>query len=148
MSTYNSMSGLPTGASSSEAMAMNFGSAHSTSMSMDVFDQDITFDESLLYVLHRTCDARARFWTVVVEADNRSTEMGLHCRLCLSAVRTTWMLFPQPLKIPFHIRLDNSSLHRLKMPCMKSPRRRSPTTSFSAFLPLPRALLFSTRTTS
>jgi hypothetical protein len=50
MSTYNSMSGLPTGASSSEAMAMNFGSAHSTSMSMDVFDQDITFDESLLYV--------------------------------------------------------------------------------------------------
>ncbi|CAG7562173.1 unnamed protein product [Fusarium equiseti] len=48
MSTYNSMSGLPTGASSSEAMAMNFGSAHSTSMSMDVFDQDITFDESLL----------------------------------------------------------------------------------------------------
>jgi hypothetical protein len=50
MSTYNSMSGLPTGASSSEAMAMNFGSAHSTSMSMDVFNEDITFDESLLYV--------------------------------------------------------------------------------------------------
>lgn len=50
MSTYNSMSGLPTGASRREAMAMNFGSAHSTSMSMDVFDQDITFDESLLYV--------------------------------------------------------------------------------------------------
>ncbi|QPC58241.1 hypothetical protein HYE67_000472 [Fusarium culmorum] len=48
MSTYNSMSGLPTGASRREAMAMNFGSAHSTSMSMDVFDQDITFDESLL----------------------------------------------------------------------------------------------------
>jgi hypothetical protein len=48
MSTYNSMSGLPTGASSSEAMAMNFGSAHSQSMNMDVFDQDMTFDESLL----------------------------------------------------------------------------------------------------
>ncbi|KAI1017721.1 hypothetical protein LB504_004271 [Fusarium proliferatum] len=48
MSTYNSMSGLPTGASSSQAMAMNFGSAHSQSMNMDVFDQDMTFDESLL----------------------------------------------------------------------------------------------------
>ncbi|KAF5972238.1 acid phosphatase [Fusarium coicis] len=42
------MSGLPTGASSSEAMAMNFGSAHSQSMNMDVFDHDMTFDESLL----------------------------------------------------------------------------------------------------
>jgi hypothetical protein len=60
MSTYNSMSGLPTGASSSEAMAMNFGSAHSTSMSMDVFDQDITFDESLLYVLTASHLRRAR----------------------------------------------------------------------------------------
>ncbi|WKT53974.1 hypothetical protein QSH57_004558 [Fusarium oxysporum f. sp. vasinfectum] len=48
MSTYNSIPGLSTGASSSEAMAMNFGSAHSQSMSMDVFDQDMTFDESLL----------------------------------------------------------------------------------------------------
>ncbi|KAH7189871.1 hypothetical protein DER44DRAFT_852440 [Fusarium oxysporum] len=34
MSTYNSMSGLPTYASSSEAMAMKFGSAHSQSMMM------------------------------------------------------------------------------------------------------------------
>ncbi|KAF4972275.1 hypothetical protein FSARC_1111 [Fusarium sarcochroum] len=47
MSTYNSMPGLPTGASSSEAMAMNFGSGQSH-MNMDVFDQDIQFDESLL----------------------------------------------------------------------------------------------------
>jgi hypothetical protein len=63
MSTYNSMSGLPTGASSSEAMAMSFGTAHSQSMSMDVFDQDMTFDESLLYVLHSiTLATRAQPW--------------------------------------------------------------------------------------
>lgn len=148
MSTYNSMSGLPTGASSSEAMAMNFPSAHSTSMNMDVFDQDITFDESLLYVLDCTCDARATFQVMVVEADRRSTEMGLHCRLCLSAVRTTWMHSPQRLRTHSHIRLDNSSLRRFKMPCTKNPRPRSLITSFSASLYQSRAPLLSTRTIS
>ncbi|KAM5346645.1 hypothetical protein ACJ41O_009650 [Fusarium nematophilum] len=48
MSTFNSMPGLPTGASPSEAMAMNLGSGQPQNMGMDVFDQDLTFDESLL----------------------------------------------------------------------------------------------------
>ncbi|KAM6523551.1 hypothetical protein FSOLCH5_004169 [Fusarium solani] len=48
MSTFNSMPGLPTGASASESMAMNLSSGQSQNMGMDVFDQDLTFDESLL----------------------------------------------------------------------------------------------------
>lgn len=48
MVTYNSMSGLATGTSPSEAMPVNIGSAQQN-IQMDVFDQDIVFDESLLY---------------------------------------------------------------------------------------------------
>ncbi|KAF5012568.1 hypothetical protein FDECE_1392 [Fusarium decemcellulare] len=42
------MPGLPTGASTSEAMAMNLGTGQAQNMGMDVFDPDLTFDESLL----------------------------------------------------------------------------------------------------
>ncbi|RSM19273.1 hypothetical protein CDV31_001951 [Fusarium ambrosium] len=48
MSTFNSMPGLPTGASASESMAMNLSSGQPQNMGMDVFGQDLTFDESLL----------------------------------------------------------------------------------------------------
>ncbi|KAK7407939.1 hypothetical protein QQX98_009901 [Neonectria punicea] len=47
MAAFNSMSGLPTGASPSDPMAMNLGPGQQ-SLGMDVFDQDLTFDESLL----------------------------------------------------------------------------------------------------
>ena len=52
------MPGLPTGASASESMAMNLSSGQSQNMGMDVFDQDLTFDESLLYVLLLLARAR------------------------------------------------------------------------------------------
>lgn len=49
MATFNSMQGMVTGTSPNDAMTMNHGVGQS--LAMEVFDQDINFDESLLYVL-------------------------------------------------------------------------------------------------
>ncbi|KAF7559950.1 hypothetical protein G7046_g4199 [Stylonectria norvegica] len=46
MATFNSMPGLPTSTSPNDTMTMNHNAGQS--MVMDVFDQDLTFDESLL----------------------------------------------------------------------------------------------------
>lgn len=44
MATFNPMSGIPSGASASDAMGMTADQ----SLAMDAFDQDINFDDSLL----------------------------------------------------------------------------------------------------
>ncbi|KAH7175618.1 hypothetical protein EDB81DRAFT_13805 [Dactylonectria macrodidyma] len=48
MATYNSIPGLSTGASSNDPMAMNLGTGQTQGLGIDVFDQELTFDESLL----------------------------------------------------------------------------------------------------
>lgn len=48
MATYNSMPGLSTGASPSDPMVMNLGAGQPQGLGIDVFDQELTFDESLL----------------------------------------------------------------------------------------------------
>ncbi|KAF7544489.1 hypothetical protein G7Z17_g9907 [Cylindrodendrum hubeiense] len=48
MATFNSMPGLSTGASPSDPMAMNLGAGQPQGLGLDVFDQELTFDESLL----------------------------------------------------------------------------------------------------
>lgn len=52
MATYNSMPGLSTGASPSDPMVMNLGAGQPQGLGIDVFDPELTFDESLLYVMH------------------------------------------------------------------------------------------------
>ncbi|KAI5464659.1 acid phosphatase [Mariannaea sp. PMI_226] len=48
MATFNSMPGLSTSTSSNDHMAINLGTAQAQSLNMDVFDQELQFDESLL----------------------------------------------------------------------------------------------------
>ena len=46
MATFNSMQGMVTETSPNDAMTMNHGVAQP--LAMDVFEQDLNFDESLL----------------------------------------------------------------------------------------------------